>query len=276
MHGSIRMALPVRNSRIKLSQGLVFWREVGQGTALVFLHGSWQESSQWMAVIEQLSLDYHCLAPDLLGFGESENPNIHYSIDLEVDCLAEWVKALKLPKVYLVGHSLGGWVAASFALKYSKQVAGLVLLGSEGVQIRQKGDRWSSSRLLLAPWIEWGLRSLLPLSKFLKFRAIERLLHQRRQLLESLPACKLLFYRRRSEVKAEYLDERLRWLKTPVLVLQGQRDNSISASLNQAYTQLTPKAKLEQIPQAGENILATHPDQVAERIREFVAVTGKG
>jgi pimeloyl-ACP methyl ester carboxylesterase len=227
-----------------------------------------------MPVIEQLSSDYHCFAPDLLGFGESESPNIHYSI--EVECLAEWVKALKLPKVYLVAHSLGGWVAASFALKYSEQVAGLVLLGSEGVQIREKGDRWSSSRLLLTPWIEWALRSLLPLSKFFKFRAIERLLHQRRQLLESLPACNLLFYRRRSEVRAEYLNDRLRWLKIPVLVLQGQQDDSISASLNQAYTQLTPKAKLEQIPQAGEDILATHPDQVAERIQEFIAVTGKG
>lgn len=271
MDSLIRMALPVRNSRIRLSQGLIFWREVGQGAPLVFLHGSWQDSSQWMPVIESLSSDYHCLAPDLLRFGESENPNIHYSIDLEVDCLAEWLRALKLPAVHLVGHSLGGWVAASFALKYPHQVAGVVLLEPEGVQTREKRDRWAETRLLLAPWVDWGLRLLLPFSQFCKIPWIGQVRQRRQQLLKSLPACKLLFYRRRSEVKAEYLDERLHLLKVPVLILQGERDHSIAADLNQVYARRAPEADLERLPDAGEAILETHPDSIAERIRAFVA-----
>jgi haloalkane dehalogenase len=80
-----------RNSRIKLPQGLLFWREVGEGMPIIFLHGAWNDSSQWLKVMELLSQDAHCLAPDLLGFGESDRPNIHYSIDLQVDCLAKFL-----------------------------------------------------------------------------------------------------------------------------------------------------------------------------------------
>jgi hypothetical protein len=43
-----------RNSRRKLSQGLLFWREIGNGIPVVFLHGAWNDSSEWVAVMESL------------------------------------------------------------------------------------------------------------------------------------------------------------------------------------------------------------------------------
>ena len=125
-----------RNSRRQLTQGLLFWREAGEGTPIIFLHGAWNNSSQWVSVVESLSDNFHCFAPDLLGFGESENPNVHYSIDLEVECIAEFVQALRLEKVYLIGYSLGGWIAARYALKYPDKVYGLVLLAPEGVAVQ--------------------------------------------------------------------------------------------------------------------------------------------
>ena len=121
----------LRNSRIKLSVGNIFWREVGLGPSLVFLHGSWDDGSQWLRTIEHLSPDFQCFAPDLLGFGDSERPNVHYSIDLEVECLAQYLDNLNLRQVYLIGHSVGGWVAASYAIKYPDRVQGLVLLAQK-------------------------------------------------------------------------------------------------------------------------------------------------
>ena len=150
------MPLPLRNARIRLTQGQIFWREVGQDT-IVFLHGAWEDSSQWVPLIERLSAEYHCLVPDLLGFGESERPGVHYSIGLEVACLAEHLEALKLRRVYLVGHSLGGWIAMSYALKYQEQVEGVVLLAPEGVQAEGLGRRWWQAKLLRLPMVGWGL-----------------------------------------------------------------------------------------------------------------------
>ena len=263
------MPLPLRNARIKLPQGQIFWREVGHGQAIVFLHGSWDDSSQWLPVVERLSAEYHCLAPDLLGFGESERPNVHYSIALAVECLAAHLDALKVQQVYLVGHSLGGWIATSYALKYLDRVAGLVLVAPEGVQVEGLGGRWWQRRLLQLSVVGWGLRSLHALRKVCKHRSVERLLQQRRQLLDFPVACKLLFQRRRAEIRAEQLQEQLQWLKVPVLVLQSEHDRADVKLLSLTYAQLAPDATLQRLHSNSQR-LDTQADAVAEAIREFV------
>ncbi len=91
------------NSRVKLSNGLLFWREIGNGSNnIVFIHGTWYDSNQWLSVMEQLSLSYHCFALDLPGCSESQFSSTHYSITQMVEYLAEYIAALKLQKVYYV------------------------------------------------------------------------------------------------------------------------------------------------------------------------------
>ena len=85
-----------RNSRRKLSQGLLFWREVGYGIPVVFVHGAWCDSSEWVSIMELISRDFHCFAPDMLGFGESEYPDVHHTIDLHVDSLVEFFTSFKI------------------------------------------------------------------------------------------------------------------------------------------------------------------------------------
>ena len=184
------------NSRFQLSQGKIFWREVGEGPNLVFLHGSWHDSSQWLPILDRLSENYHCFAPDLLGFGDSESPDIHHSINLAVDCLAEYLDALKLDEVYLIGDSLGGWVAASFALKYLERVKGLILISPEGVQVPSLKRRrfWSFLLTSQLPLVGWLLRSLYPVAKlFGREKQLKFLLKLRRKMRFSTAASKLLF-----------------------------------------------------------------------------------
>nr|WP_290228392.1 alpha/beta hydrolase [Trichocoleus desertorum] len=270
------MSLPLRNSRLKLSQGQIFWREIGQGDALVFLHGSWSDSSQWVPVLEQLGTEYHCFAPDLLGVGESERPNVHYSIELQVETLAEYLESLRLRQVYLIGHSLGAWVAASYALKYLDQVRGLVLLAPEGIQVQKVGRRWWWAKLLIArpPLLFWLLRSLQPFAPLLGLqKRVGRTLQWRKQLLQSPVACRLLFQRRRAEIQAEQLQGRLDWLKVPVTVLQSEQDAFAAKLLSQTYAELTPTANWRIVPQGGEELPLTAPAAVAQEIREFVSPT---
>jgi pimeloyl-ACP methyl ester carboxylesterase len=98
---------------------------------------------------------------------------------------------------------------------------------------------------------------------------VEQLLQRRRQLLTFPVACKLLFQRRRAEIRAEQLQEQLQWLKVPVLVLQGAEDKPTVSLLGQTYAQLAPDATLQQFP-GGNTLLETQPDEVAQAIRSFV------
>lgn len=268
-----RMNLTLRNSRIKLPLGQIFWREVGQGPLLVFLHGSWSDSSQWLPVIEYLGEDYHCFVPDLLGFGDSEKPKLHYSIQIEVECLFNYLDALHLSEVYLIGHSLGAWIAASYALQHPEQVQGLVLLAPEGLPRAGQGENWRWARWLVGrPPIAYTiLRSLLPLARLLgRHKGIEQAIKQRQQLLKSPTACKLLFQRRRAEIQAELLQDKLADLQVSTLIIQGKNDQQHTVSGAKTYAKIAPKSQLKLIDQAGNDLPETLPDLVARYIDEFV------
>ena len=262
----------LRNSRVKLSVGHIFWREVGLGPSLVFLHGSWEDGSQWLRTIEHLSPDFQCFAPDLLGFGESERPNVHYSINLEVECLAQYLDTLNLRQVYLIGDSLGGWVAASYAIKYPDRVQGLVLLAPEGVKVGHRRARWQTARWLIGqpPLAFWFLRSIYPIAKLLGYQnKIDGLFKFRQQLMQSPIAMQLLFRRRRAEITAELVDDNLALLKVPVLVLQGSEDTIAASSLCQSYAALIPNAELQFVSPGESNLPQEVPDLVAKYIRDF-------
>lgn len=193
------MNILFRNSRRKLSQGILFWREVGTGIPIVFLHSAWNDGSEWVSIMELLADHVHCFALDLLGFGESTNPNIHHSIDLQVECLADFLEALKLEKVYLVGNSLGGWIAASYAVKYPEKIYGLILLSPEGVAAPGQEQYWEKRRRLFncPPWIIKFLRLVIPLIKLIGWsEKITKDLELRKTLLDYPTASHLLFNRK--------------------------------------------------------------------------------
>jgi pimeloyl-ACP methyl ester carboxylesterase len=266
------------NSRRKLSHGLLFWREVGDGTPVVFLHGSWNDSSQWVPMMELLIHDLHCFAPDLFGFGESEYPNIHYSIDLQVESLAEFFKAVKLERLYLVGHSLGGWIATSYALKYPEQVYGLVLLAPEGVAIEGQKKRWQRMQRLtkVSPSLLKWLRMLRPLTKIFGWdKQIEQDYQLRQLMLEYPTACQLLFQRQQPEIEAEFLDDRLYSIPIPVLILQGGKDSQEAQDRCRAYAQSIPQANLKIIDRGGSDLPQSCTGVVAGDIRDFVKSGGR-
>lgn len=271
---AIKMPLPIRNSRLQLSQGKIFWREVGQeGTTLLFLHGSCQSSSQWLPIIESLSENYHCLAPDLLGFGESEYPQAHHSIAWQVEYLEEYLKALNLEKVYLVGHSLGAWIATSYALKNSAQVQGLILLAPEGVEVKGQLRRrlWSKWLLYRPSVLFWLLRILAFVAPPVRMKTrIKRTLQYRKRLLQCPTTCHLLFLRRPEEIQQELLQEQLQQLTIPLLVLQGIKDSPQQVTQSQIYADLSEDSKLRLIHQGGNNLPEDLPGLVVQEIAGFI------
>ncbi len=262
-----------RNSRRKLSQGLLFWREIGNGIPVVFLHGTWCDSSEWVSVMELIARDFHCFAPDLLGFGESEYPEIHHAIDLQVDCVFEFLQALKLEKVYLVGHSLGGWIAASCILKYPEKVQGLILLSPEGVDFEGLQKRWLKMRRLIGgPSFIFKILEMFPLlARIFGWETkIKEVGEQRRILWENPTGTQLLYQRQFPEIEAELLQDKLDLIQIPVLVLQGGKDAPDALKISKVYARLTPQAELKIIAHGEDNLPLSCTSVVAEEIRDFI------
>jgi pimeloyl-ACP methyl ester carboxylesterase len=215
-----------RSSRIKLSAGQIFWREAGDyGCPIaIFLHGSWHDNSQWEDSIDLLSKNFHCFALDLVGFGNSIVTQTPDSIELEVDCLHDFLTALKLDRVYLVGHSLGAWIAMSYALKYPDFVRGVVVISPEGFSLPSWKQYGRMTTLLLSqPWLFklWlkGLEVIVsigdnadPLAKSQAYWTC----------FNKFPTtCKLLFQRSSQEIRQELVVDNLSKFRPPLLVLQS-------------------------------------------------------
>ncbi|MBW4462968.1 MAG: alpha/beta hydrolase [Nodosilinea sp. WJT8-NPBG4] len=257
--------IPIRTGRMKLPSGNVFWHEGGktQAETVIFLHGSWQDGTQWLPAMQCLVPQYHCLAPDLLGFGESWHEGKAYSVALQVEALHSLLSALRIHRFRLVGHSLGAWVAGQYALTYPDQVQSLTVLAPEGVNDRGLRGRWQRDRWLVAPWSPLPL--MLP---WLGKAAWVKALRDRRRCLRQSPAaCKTLFQRRTAAINGELLHQGLGQLWLPTLVLEAAAADSVTHKLTHAWLRLLPD------PQYRELTAAHTPLGVDEQ--EFAAALGQ-
>ncbi|MBE9140883.1 alpha/beta fold hydrolase [Nodosilinea sp. LEGE 07088] len=241
--------IPLRTGRMKLTAGSVFWHEGGspQGETLVFLHGSWHDSTQWLPLVQQLASQHHCLAPDLLGFGESRREgSTPYSVTLQVEALHNLLTALRVSHCRLVAHSLGAWVAGQYALTYPDQVQSLTVIAPEGVADGGRRGRWRRDRWLVARWSPLPL--LLP---WLGKSAWAQALRDRRRCLRQAPAaCQMLFQRRAAAINGELLNPALGQFSSPALVVESAAADPLTHQLTQAWLHLQPAAQHREIAAA--------------------------
>jgi pimeloyl-ACP methyl ester carboxylesterase len=110
----------------------------GTGDPVLMLHGSGPGVSAWanwrlnMAALAEQG--HRVLAPDLVGFGYTERPHdVYYSLDTWRDHVWAFLDAMDLPRVAIVGNSLGGRIALAMAGQHPERVAKMVLMGAPGV-----------------------------------------------------------------------------------------------------------------------------------------------
>ncbi|URN00991.1 haloalkane dehalogenase [Actinomadura madurae] len=104
----------------------IFYREAGTGpTPIVFLHGNPTSSYLWRHILPVVAESGRCLAPDLIGMGESGKPGIDYTFDDHARYLDAWFDVLELDQVVLVGHDWGGALAFDWAARHPGRARGI-------------------------------------------------------------------------------------------------------------------------------------------------------
>jgi len=121
------MPLPPR-SVVRVSTGTIAYRERGAGSPVVLLHGLGGNAASWEAQLDGLSDRHRVVAWDAPGYGGSDDhPAREPTVEHFADALVALLDALGLDMVDLVGHSMGGALAAAFAARWSSRVRRLVL-----------------------------------------------------------------------------------------------------------------------------------------------------
>ncbi|HWA62593.1 MAG TPA: alpha/beta hydrolase [Caulobacteraceae bacterium] len=118
---------------------------------LILLHGGRDHCRNWDWVAQDLRRDYHIIAPDLRGHGDSAaSPSGDYSMSAFVYDLAQLIHQQRLAPVRIVAHSLGGGIALRYAGAFPETVAKLVAiegLGPSPQSLAERAARPASERL---------------------------------------------------------------------------------------------------------------------------------
>ncbi|HEY9667527.1 MAG TPA: alpha/beta hydrolase [Coleofasciculaceae cyanobacterium] len=102
---------------------------------VLFLPGWGVSVETYLESLRALSERYPVIAPDLPGFSKSTSPGTLQDYDDYANCLIAFLEELKLEKVHLVGHSIGGAIAATIAASKPSLVSSLILLDSTGIPL---------------------------------------------------------------------------------------------------------------------------------------------
>src|ERR1700741_3768528 len=120
---------PVAEQRqVETASGRISYMEYGRGPVALFVHGVLLNGHLWRHQLAELSDIRRCIAVDLLAHGETEiAPDQDVSVTANAEMLKQFLDALKIDQVDLVGNDSGGGICQIFAALYPEQVRSLTL-----------------------------------------------------------------------------------------------------------------------------------------------------
>lgn len=108
----------------------VYYTDTGKGRALILLHGFLENQTMWNDYVRSLSKKNRVITIDLLGHGQTECIGYVHSMEEMANAVNSVLKKLKLKKYYIIGHSMGGYVALALAENNADSILGLMLFYS--------------------------------------------------------------------------------------------------------------------------------------------------
>lgn len=99
--------------------------ETGQGEPVLFIHGMPTSSYLWRNIIPKLADKAHCVALDLIGMGESDKPDIDYTVNDHISYVECFIEALGLRNITLVMHGWGSVIGFDYARRHPKNIKAL-------------------------------------------------------------------------------------------------------------------------------------------------------
>lgn len=256
-------------TKITVGKEQLFYTEQGKGETLVFIHGFCGSSDYWEYIIPLLAKKYRVLAVELRGHGDSA----YNGEPFEIEDLARDIKLLLgelgIDKVYMFGHSLGGYVTLAFADLFEDNLKGFGLIHSTAFSDTEEGKegRLNAIQKIQDLGIEEFVNGLIPnLFAYESLTTLPNEVEKAKRIgygtnpiaaMETQAAM-------RKRPDRNYVVEKV---KIPVLLLKGTKDKVVSldrvASVSNANI---TEIRLE----TGHMSMQEDPNNLAVAIRSFI------
>ena len=242
--------------------GVRLWRD-GQGAALLYLHGA-AGVPAWLPFFAALAAKHEVLLPEHPGFGDSDNPAWIRNVGDVAMYYLDLLDGLGGDRVHVIGHSLGGWIAAEAAVRNCSRIASLSLIAPAGVRVKgvPSGDNfiWAPDELA---------RNLFHDQSFAEQMIAQVPSEQDadRALTNRFMAAKLGWEPRWFNPALE------RWLhriSVPTFVLWGREDKIMPSAYATVWQTRVPDVRVEILPECGHLPMVEKSGAAAQKILQFV------
>jgi len=229
--------MTVRGCKVRLMRG-------GAGAPLVFLHGG-GGAGPWQPFMAALAESFDVIVPEHPGFGDSETPDWLDNIHDMAYFYLEVLRALDLAKVHLVGHSIGGWIAAELAVRSTARLASLTLVAAAGLRV----NGVAAVDPFLLPDDE-RIRAMVH-DPGLADRLVERALAPENldANFKNRAAVARLSWQPRGH--DPHLPKWLHLIEAPTLLVWGEHDRMFPEAVGREYARLIPDSELVVLPACG-------------------------
>ncbi len=255
------MAVQIQD--VKIRDVTIKLRRAGAGETVLFLHGA-GGFTQWLPFFDALADGYELLVPEHPGFGGSDDPAFIRSVPDMAMFYLDFLESLGLERVHLIGHSLGGWIAAEILIRDRARCQSLSLLAPAGIRVPgvPSGDTFI-----------WGQEE-----------AVRNLFHNQlfaERLLALQPTEEQMDTMLKNRFTATKLGWQPRWfnpdlekwlhrIALPALVVWGDADKVMPPAYAALWRERLPDARLSMVEQCGHLPHIEKAELVGRQVREFL------
>jgi len=255
----------VRSEYANLGPYRIHYLTGGRGTPLVLVHGLGGKALNFALVIPSfMQHGFRVYAIDLLGFGDSDRPDVDYSISLQADVLRQFLDSQHLTQADLGGWSMGGWVSLKFATDHPQRVHRVFVGDSAGIDFKPTFDP-----ALFRPANGEQARQLMTLLTP-QAKRIPRFVENgiARELSRRGPAVGRAM--NSMMTRNDVLNGKLNAIKAPVLVVWGKQDALIPLACGEEMHREMPQSILAIVDGCGHLAPVECSDQVMPETLRFL------
>lgn len=250
------------------------YNEFGKGNDrhILFIHGLGSSADRWLGIPCALSKNFHTIALDLPGFGESDkSTTMDYTIKNFRNTILDFINEIAINdgKTSIVGHSLGGYIAAEVAMEKKNLVEKLVLIDSSGMLEKPTPLLEEYLKVAMNPTkdtIRKVFEQMVANSTRIPSKLIEDFI-VRINLPNAKHSFKLTF---ENSTNTQIGTKRLKQIDMPTLIIWGIKDKIIPPKHSALFNKFIMNSHVEIIQDAGHAPFAEKPDQVCKILCNFL------
>ncbi len=260
----------MREEYITINGNRIRYLEEGNSKdSVILLHGLGGTADRWLPIFPHLNKKFRVIAPDLIGYGLSDKPQVDYTPNLFTKTILSFLEALALENVFMVGTSLGGEVVAECAAVHEPKIKKIVMVAPAGIMKKSTPVLDAYIMAALYPThetVKSAYQMMAGKDSEINDRSVENFISSMTK-----PNAKMVFLSTLLGMKnSPPLNEKLNQIKIPALLVWGSEDRMIPIDFAKDFVSSIPNCEFVTINGCGHIPYEEKPIEFSKIVLDFL------